>query len=547
MEAAMSEKIGEEKGDITTDSGIPVKAVYGPDDVDMDYERDLGPPGSEPYTRGAYPRMYRDRPWRIFQLSGYGLPEDERDRINLLLEQGGTGFIMEPDVMTLYGMLDLDDPDVVCRKDEVGQFGATLLSLREYERALDGIPIESTYAHPGGVTPLCSPFCHACYFSIAEKRGIPLRELRGTGEADMFLTYLATPIKDPIPPEDSVRLNCDFIEFCAENVPRWMPVSIPGTNARETGMNGYQHLAVTFANAICYIDEILKRGRLKIDDFAHNIGGIGLCPHMDFFEEIAIFRAARRMWCKLLKERYGAENPRSTQLRIHVNVGGSTSTFQQPLNNIVRGTVGMLAAALGGVQSAGVTAFDEAICIPSEQAHIMSVRTQQILQLESGVTNSVDPLAGSYFVESLTNEIEDQTWKYLNEIENRGGLIGVLKSGWLHQEAHREAMEKERKILKGEKKVVGVNCFQMDEEPFEVSIFRSPKAYDEAKKRQDRLMQERDAIKAEKTMDAFRRACESEENVMPSLMKAVQSDVTAGEVGRIQREVFGIWKVPLPL
>jgi len=542
----MPGKKAEEK-QVTTVSGIPLKVIYGPQDAALDYERDLGEAGSAPYTRGAYPKMYRDRPWRIFQLSGYGLPEDERERIKFLLEHGETGFIMEPDLMTLYGMLELEDPDVVCRKDEVGQFGATLLSLQEYERALEGIPIEETYAHPGGATPLCSPFCHACYFSVAENRGIPLKELRGTGEADMFLTYLATPIKDPIPPEASVRLNCDFIEFCAENVPRWIPISIPGTNARETGLNGYQHLAVTFANAICYIDEILKRGRLNIDDFARGIGGIGLCPHMDFFEDIAILRAARRMWSKLLMEKYGAKNPRSMQLRIHVNVQGSTSTYQQPLNNIIRGTVGMLAAALGGVQSAGVTAFDEAICIPSEQAHIMSVRTQQILQLESGVTNVVDPLGGSYYVESLTNEVEKRTWEYMNEIEDRGGFIAVLNSGWLHQEAHREAMDKERKVTSGEKKIVGVNCYQMEEEPYEVTVFRSPKVYEEAKARLDRLKQERDAKKAEEAMDEFRRACESGENVMPPLIKAVKAGVTAGEVGRMQREAFGVWKAPLPL
>ena len=542
----MTEKKGEGK-EVTTVSGIPLKEIYKPQDLTLNYEKDLGAPGSMPYTRGAYPRMYRERPWRIFQLSGFGLPEDEKERIQFLLGHGETGFIMEPDLMTLYGMLELDDPDVACRKDEVGQFGATLLSLQEYERALEGIPIESTYAHPGGVTPLCSPFCHACYFSVAEKRGIPLKELRGTGEGDMFLTYLATPIKDAIPPVASVRLNCDFIEFCVENAPRWIPVSIPGTNARETGLNGYQHLAVTFANAICYIDEILMRGRLKIDDFAHYIGGVGLCPHMDFFEDIAIFRAARRIWSNLLKERYGAKDPRSMRLRIHVNVQGSTSTYQQPLNNIVRGTVGMLAAALGGVQSAGVTAFDEAICIPSEQAHIMSVRTQQIIQLETGIPNVVDPLGGSYYVEWLTDEVERYTWEYVKKIEDRGGFISVLNSGWLHQEAHRGAMEKEKKVTSGQKKVVGVNCYEMEEEPYKVTIFRSPQVYEEAKARQDKLLQERDAEKAKEALDEFRRACQGKGNVMPPLMKAVKAGVTAGEVGRIQREVFGTWKAPLPI
>ena len=209
----------------TTASGIPLKAVYTAEDVSgLDREPDLGRPGSAPYTRGPYPEMYRTRPWRIFQLSGYGLPEDERERIRFLLERGGSGFIMEPDLMTVYGMLDLDDPVVAARKEEIGMYGAPLLSLREYERALDGIPLERLYAHPGGVTPLCSPFCHACYFALAEGRGISLKELRGTGEGDMFLTYLATPIKEPIPPEHGLRLNCDLIEFCVERVPGWIPV-----------------------------------------------------------------------------------------------------------------------------------------------------------------------------------------------------------------------------------------------------------------------------------------------------------------------------------
>lgn len=536
---------------VTTISGISLRAVYTPEDMkDLEYERDLGAPGSEPYTRGPYPNMYRARPWRIFQLSGYGLPEDERERIKFLLDKGESGFIMEPDLMTLYGMFALDDPDVVARQDEIGMYGAPLLSLQEYERALEGIPIERLYAHPGGVTPLCSPFCHACYFALAEKRGIPLKGLRGTGEGDMFLAYLATPIKEPIPPEHGLRLNCDLIEFCVDNAPGWVPVSVPGTNARETGLNGIQQIAVTFANNIAYIEEILRRGRLKIDDFARGLGGVGFCPHMDFFEDIAIMRAARRMWCKLLKERYGAKDPRSTQLRIHVNVQGSTSTRQQPLNNIIRGTVGMLAAALGGVQSAGVTTFDEAICIPSEQAHIMSVRTQQILQLEAGITHVADPLAGSYYVEWLTNEVEKRAWEYLQKIDDQGGFIATLNSGWLHREAFREAMDYQRKVTKGEIKVVGVNCYQMEEEPYEVPVFSARpggEVYEIMKARLDQLKRERNDKEAKEAMDELRRVLQSDENVMPVMMRAVTAGVTACEVGGIMREAFGAWKPPLPL
>lgn len=540
----------DQRADEQTVSGIPLKALYTPEDIkDVDYVRDLGSPGSEPYTRGPYPHMYRTRPWRIFQLSGYGLPEDERERIRLLLDKGETGFIMEPDLMTLFGMLDLDDPDVIARKEEIGMYGAPLLSLQEYERALEGIPIERLYAHPGGVTPLCSPFCHACYFALAEKRGIPLKGLRGTGEGDMFLTYLATPIKEPIPPEHGLRFNCDLIEFCVANVPGWVPVSVPGTNARETGFSGIQQISVTFANNIAYIEEILRRGRLKIDDFAHGLGGVGFCPHLDFFEDIAIMRAARRMWGKLLKERYGAKNPRSTQLRIHVNVQGSTSTRQQPLNNIVRGTVGLLAAALGGVQSAGVTAFDEAICIPSELAHITSIRTQQILQLETGITRVVDPLGGSYYVEWLTNEVEKRAGAYLQKIEEQGGLVAALNSGWLHREAFREALDYQRKVTQGEIKVVGVNCYQ-EEELYQPPLFSArpgEEVYAIIKARLDQLKRQRDAAEAKRAMDGLRRVFQSDENVMPAMIRAVKAGVTACEVGHLMREVWGTWKPPLPL
>ena len=494
--------------------------------------------------------MYRDRLWRIFQLSGYGLPEDECERIKFLLDHGENGFLMEPDLMTLYGMYDIDSPEVYERREELGMYGAPLLSLREYERALEGIPIEKLFAHCGAATPVCSPYCHTCYFAVAEKRGIPLRGLRGTGEGDFFLAYMATPMTRLIPPEHGLRLNCDLIEFCLEHLPGWIPVSVPGTNARETGLNGIQQVAVTFANNIAYIDELLRRGRYKIDDFAHALGGVGFCPHMDFFEDVAIMRAARRMWCKLLKERYHARDPRSTQLRIHVNVQGSTSTRQQPLNNIVRGTVGMMAAALGGVQSAGVTAFDEAICIPSEQAHIMAVRTQQILQLESGIANVVDPLAGSYFVEHLTGEVEKRAWEYLNEIERHGGFIAALKSGWLHLEAAREAIAYERKVNSGEIKVVGVNCEQMEEDPYEVPVFSArpgEEVYRITKQRLEDLKRERDPVEAGAAFDNLKRVLGSEENIMPAMMRAVKAGITACEIGNLEREVLGSWDAPLRL
>ena len=528
-----------------TISGIPIKKIYSPHDTaDLDYERDLGWPGAVPFTRGAYPNMYRDKLWRIFQLSGYGTAEDERERILYLLEQGETGFIMESDMSTWY-LYDVDHPVVLARKDEVGQYGPPMFSLEEFEIALEGIPIEKLYCHPGGVGPPLSPFSHACYFSLAQKRGIPLSKLSGTGEGDFFLFYLSNLYKDQVGPTPGLRLNCDLVEFCVENMPRWIPISIPGYNARECNVNGYQELAMTFANAVAYIDEILTRGKLKIDDFAYAIGGVSFATGRDFFEDIAKMRASRRMWSKLLGEKYGAKDPRSLRLRIHALVQGSGYTYQQPLNNIVRGTYQAMAAGLAGVQSMGVAAYDEAICTPSEMAHTMSVRTQQILQYESNITNVVDPLAGSYFVESLTDEVENRAWEYMDKIDQEGGFIHCLESGFFHQEALKGTMQKQRRISSGELKVVGLNCFEMEEEPYPVEAFRhNPNSWEIAMQRLERLRQNRDEAKAQRCKDDLRKSCEKGTNIMPVMMEAVRSAVTVGEVGDIFREVFGTWNPP---
>lgn len=532
-----------------TISGIPLKHVYFPQDIaHLDYNCDLGMPGGEPFTRGVYPNMYRERPWRIFQLTGYGTPEDARERILYALRQGETGFIMEVDMMTSYHLYDIDHPEVVARRDDVGLCGPPLTLLRDYEIALEGIPIGELYAHPGGGTPQFSPFAHACYFALAEKRGIPLEVLRGTGEGDFFLGYLSTPIKDSVPPRHGLRLNCDLIEFCTERVPKWIPVSIPGYNARENGISAHQEVALVLANAIAYIEEILRRGRLRIDDFAYGIGGVNFGSGRDFFEEVAKMRAARRMWSKLLKERYGAKDPRSLRMRIHALTLGSLFTYQQPLNNLVRGTLYALAAVLAGVQSLGVSSYDEAICVPSEEAHTLAIRTQQIIQQESGITSVVDPLGGSYYVEWLTDELERRAWDYLQKIEEQGGFIPALESGWLYQEAARAMMEWEKKVRSGEVKIVGVNCFQMAEEPHRVVPFRSnPRVWKIVQERVEKLRRERDAQLVRRALAELRTACQNGDNVMPPLMKAVKAYATVGEVGEVFREVFSTWNAPLPL
>jgi len=533
-----------------TISGIPLKRVYTQEDIaHLKLAEEIGMPGEPPFTRGAYPGMYRDRPWRIFQLSGYGAPEDERERILYLIKHGETGIIMEPDQLTSYHMFDPDHPDVIERKEDVGLTGAPLVSLKDYETIFEGIPIESIYTHPGGGCIQFAPFAHACYFSLAQQRGIPLKKLRGTGQSDYFLSYLSCPLKDQIPPKAGLRLNCDFIEFCIENVPEWVPVSIPGYNANESGINVYQEIALVLSNAIAYIEEMIRRGRFRIDDFAHTIGGVNFACGREFFEDIAKMRAARRMWCKLLFDRYGCKDERGLRMRIHGLTTGSWMSNKQPFNNIIRGAMMGLAAALGGVQSLGVSGFDEAISIPSELAHLLSVRTQQILQLETNITSVVDPLGGSYFLEWLTNEVEQRAWQYLEKISNAGGFIKALDSGWMHQEAAKGMVDREKKLLHGDLKWVGMNCFQMEEEPSRVKAFRTDTTvWDKAMQNLENLRKSRDNGMVQEVLAALHEACADENrNIIPPMMKAVQAYATIGEVGDIFRKVFSVWNPRLPL
>lgn len=530
-------------------SGIPLKKEYTPEDIkDFQYDRDLGLCGEPPYTRGPYQNMYRDRLWRIFELSGTGTAEDLRERLLYLLNHGETGVIMEVDQLTSYHLYDPDHPEVLARRDDVGLTGPTLVSLKDYETVLEGFPLDKLYAHPGGSCIQFSPFAHACYWSLAEKQGIPLDRLRGTGQSDYFLSYLGGPLKEQIPPAPGLRLNCDLIEFCTEHLPHWVPVSIPGYNAAETGVNSYQELALVMANAIAYIDEVLRRGRLSIDDFAHGIGGVNYASGRDFFEDICKMRAARRMWYRLLTERYGAEDPHSFMHRIHALTTGSWMTYQQPLNNIVRGTMYALSGALGGVQSIGVSSYDEGRSTPSEAAQLVAVRTQQILQYESGITSVADPLAGSYYVEWLTNELEKRAWDYLETIDKQGGFIRALDSGWMHREAMQGMLEREKGIKSGEIKVVGVNCLEIEEEPHEISSFRAnPRAWEIAMEKLEKLRKERDDVRVKEALAELREVCQSEQNIMPVMMKTVQAYATIGEVGEIFRDVFSVWKTPIPV
>ncbi len=529
-----------------TASGIPLQAMYRAQDVPQSAYDALTAPGVPPYVRGAYPEMYRTQPWRIFQLSGYGNPEDERERIAFLLAQGETGFIMEHDRNTADHLYNVDHPQVVARKEDVGLSGAVILSVRDYETILAGIPIQNYYCHPGGAVVQHAPFALACYWTVAQRRGLDLRRLRGTGQSDFFLTYLGCITRQQIPATAGLRFNSDIIEFCAQHLPRWVPVSIAAYNAADTGLNAYEELGALFANAVAYLDSIVERGRCEISEVAYGIGGINLRVGMDLFEDVAKLRAARKMWHDLLKNRYGISDERALRLRIHVVTAGSAMTYQQPLNNIVRGTLMALASILGGVQSLGVSGYDEAISIPSEHAHQMSVRIQQILQHECNLTAVADPLGGSFYLERLTADLEERAWDFFQQIQERGGFIAALDSGWLHQRAAEHQYEHETALLNNEKQLVGVNCYTDDSSPFEVEGFEGVTGvWEKAMQRLNTLRAERDGQAVATALRNLEQVCRGEANIMPAMLDAVSADVTLGEIGDVFREVFGDWNVPI--
>jgi methylmalonyl-CoA mutase N-terminal domain/subunit len=534
-------------GQRKTVSGIPLQPVYDADDVSAGQRAAVeAGPGSPPYVRGAYPGMYRDKPWRIFQLSGFGNPADENERIKFLLAQGEHGFIMEHDRNTADHLYDVDHPEVVARSEDVGLTGAVIMGVRDYETVLDGIPLESTYGHPGGGVVQHAPFALSCYWTVAKRRGLELRQLAGTGQSDYFLTYLGCLTKQQIPTRAGLRFNSDIIEFCAEHLPRWVPVSIAGYNGADTGLNAWQELGALFANAVEYLDDIKTRGRIPLDVAARGVGGVSFRVSMDFFEEIAKLRVARKMWCDLLKSRYQVSDEKATRFRIHVVTAGSAMTYQQPLNNLVRGTLMALASILGGVQSLGVSGYDEALSVPSEHAHQMSVRIQQILQHETNLTAVADPLGGSYYIESLCGELEERAWAFFDDIQAQGGFLAALDNGWLHQRAHENQYELFDEMERGERTVVGVTDFAGDVNPHAIDGFiGTSDAFEQATKRLGALRRERHEAATGAALRDLEATCRGRDNLIPAMMAAVDADATLGEIGTVFRSVFGDWNTPI--
>jgi len=516
----------------TTISGQPIERIYTPADLSgFDYMQDLGFPGEYPYTRGVHPTMYRSRYWTMRMFAGFGSVEETNARFRFLLEHGQTGLSTAFDFPTLYG-IDADDPRAY---GEYGKVGVGVSSLQDMEKLFDGIPIDQvttsmTINGPAAVI-------WAFYIAAAEKRGIPRSALGGTTQNDILKEYIAQNTFI-YPPEPSMRLVIDTVEFAAKEMPKWNPISISGYHIREAGSTAAQELAFTLADGLTYVQWSVERG-LDVDDFAPRLSFF-FNAHNDFFEEIAKYRAARRIWARELKERFGAKSPRSLWMRFHTQTAGASLTAQQPEINIIRTTIQALAGVLGGTQSLHTNSMDEALALPSDKAVRIALRTQQIIAEESGVTNTVDPLGGSYFVEALTNEMERQAYEYFDRIEEYGGVIPAIKSNFFQNEIARASYEYQNEVDMGRKTMVGVNKYVVNE-PLEIPILEiDPQGEEKQCELLARLRAERDPHKWEAALDNVRRVAESSENIMPALIEAAHANATLGEITDTLKTVFGV-------
>jgi methylmalonyl-CoA mutase N-terminal domain/subunit len=530
------ERFPERKKEFKTASNIEVKRLHTPADVsNVDYLKDLGFPGMYPYTRGVYPTMYRGRLWTIRQYAGFATAEETNRRFKYLLEQGQTGLSIAFDLPTQIGY----DSDHSMARGEVGKVGVSVNSLEDMEILFNGIPLDKVSTSM--TINSTAAMLLAMYAAVGEKQGVALDKLAGTIQNDMLKEYVARGTHI-FPPEPSMRLAIDIIEYCSKNMPRFHPISISGYHIREAGSTAVQELAFTLANGIAYVDAAMKRG-LDVDEFAPRLSFF-FAAHNDLFEEVAKFRAARRLWARIMKERFGAKKPTSWLLRFHVQTGGSTLTAQQPDNNVVRATIQALAAVLGGTQSLHTCSKDEAWALPSEEAVRISVRTQQILAHESGVTETVDPLAGSYYVESLTNKLEEEALKYIERIDALGGAMKAIERGYIQREIQESAYRYQREVESKQRIIVGVNQFTTEEE-VPVKLLRvKPEVEKLQRERLKKLKERRDRGKVGATLEGLRRAAEGDENLMPSILEAVKAYATIGEVCSVLRDVFGEYKAP---
>jgi methylmalonyl-CoA mutase, N-terminal domain len=525
-----------ERGDelTTTISGLENEPLSTPDNVDVDYERDLGYPGVYPYTRGVYPSMYRGKLWTMRQFAGFGTSEETNERFRYLLEHGQTGLSTAFDMPTLMGY-DSDQPRSL---GEVGREGVAVDSLADMETLFDGIPLGdvSTSMTINGPAAMLLAF----YVCVAEQQGVSRADLRGTIQTDILKEYIAQK-EWLFPPEPSMRLCVDMIEFCARELPRWHPVSISGYHIREAGSNAVQELAFTLMNGFTYVEACMERG-LDVDDFAPRLSFF-FNAHLDFFEEIAKYRAARRIWARELRDRYGARNPRSCLMRFHTQTAGVSLTAQQPEVNIVRTALEALAAVLGGTQSLHTNSFDEALALPTEEAVRLALRTQQVIAHETGVVNTIDPLGGSYYVEDLTNRLEAEAYDYFRRIRELGGVVPAIKENFFQREIAEASFRYQSEVESGRRVIVGVNRYQLEEEG-ELDILRIDPALE--RKQVERVQAVRARRDAAAVEDALRRIKEASlrdgDNLMPHLVDAAAAYVTLGEMCDALRETWGTWR-----
>jgi methylmalonyl-CoA mutase, N-terminal domain len=527
------ERMPERENNVTT-SSVPIQRLYTPvDNGGIDYTRDLGFPGEYPYTRGVQPTMYRAKSWTMRMFAGFGTAEDTNVRFHYLLKQGQTGLSTAFDMATLYGY-DTDHPMAT---GEFGKCGVAISSLADMEVLFNGLPLDKITTSMTINSPAAAIW--AMYIVNAEKRGVPLEKLGGTLQNDILKEYIAQK-EFLFPPEPSMRLVVDTIEFGTRYMPRWNTISISGYHIREAGATAVQELAFTIADGLAYVEAALARG-LKIDEFAPRLSFF-FDVHNDLFEEIAKFRAGRRIWAKLMRERYGAKDPRSWMMRCHAQTAGVSLTAQQPENNIVRTTIQALAAVLGGTNSLHTNSLDEALALPTEKAVLIALRTQQVIAHESGVANTVDPLGGSYFVEALTDETEHAAQAYLEQIDALGGVLACIQNGFFQREIAESAYRYQQEIDAHKRTIVGVNDYVLEEKIKVPTLYIDYEGQKSHLERLQRVRRERDQANVKRALDNLRRVCDQTENTMPAILEAVRAYATLGEIMDVFRSAFGEYR-----
>ena len=527
---------GQREENFETRSGIDVDPVYTPEDwSDEGYEDDLGMPGEYPYTRGVQPNMYRGKLWTMRQYAGYGTAEESNERYHYLLDQGNRGLSVAFDLPTQIG-LDSDDE---MAEGEVGKVGVAIDTLRDMEILFDGIPLDEVSTSMTINAPAIVLLC--LYVAVARKQGADLSELRGTIQNDVLKEYMSRGTYI-FPPEPSLRIASDIFEWCEESLPKWNPISVSGYHIREAGSTAAQEIAFTLANGKEYVRAGLDAG-LDVDAFARQFSFF-FNAHNNFLEEVSKFRAARRLWARIMKEEFGASDPKAQQLKFHAQTGGSTLTAQQVENNVARVTVQALAAVLGGAQSLHTNGKDEALSLPTEQSVRTALRTQQILAHESGVADAVDPLGGSYLIEDWTNKLEELARDYLDAIDSRGGMREAIRSGWVQDEISQAAYEYQQDVEEGEEVVVGVNRFteEDDEDPEQMKL--DPQGEQRQRERLQSVKDERDDDAVEASLTRLEKAAENDENLVPPVLDAVESYATLGEIIGTLKDVFGEYTDP---